>query len=114
MSLRRAWALLVIAIIAEVIATSALKAAAGFTRPGPSFVVVAGYGVAFYFLSLTLEFIPVGVTYALWSGIGIVLVTLIAWVLYGQALDWPAIAGLGLIVAGVLVLNLFSRTVVTH
>jgi Membrane transporters of cations and cationic drugs len=110
----RAWALLAIAIIAEVIATSALKATAAFTRPGPSLVVVAGYGVAFYVLSLTLDLVPVGVTYALWSGIGIVLVTLIAWVLYGQVLDWPAIVGLGLIVAGVLVLNLFSRTVVTH
>ena len=110
----RAWVYLAAAIIAEVIATSALKAAAGFTRPLPSFVVVAGYAIAFYLMSLTLEYLPVGVTYALWSGIGIVLVTVIAWIVYGQVLDGPAIAGLALIVAGVLVLNLFSKTVVAH
>ena len=75
----RAWTYLAIAIVAEVIATSALKAAAGFSRPGPSAVVVIGYGIAFYFLSLTLQSIPVGVTYAIWSGVGIVLITLVAW-----------------------------------
>jgi small multidrug resistance pump len=107
----RAWTYLAIAIVAEVVATSALKAAAGFTRPGPSAVVVVGYGVAFYFLSLTLQSIPVGVTYAIWSGVGIVLITLVAWLWYGQALDAAALLGLGLIVAGVAVLNVFSKSV---
>ena len=110
----QAWLYLGVAIVAEVIATSALKATAVFTRPGPSVVVVVGYGVAFYCLARALETVPVGVTYAVWSGVGIVLITLIAWLVYGQALDLAAIVGLGLIVAGVVVLNLFSKTVVTH
>ena len=109
--LTRAWGYLAVAIVAEVIATSALKATAGFTHAGPSVLVVAGYGVSFYFLSLVLETLPVGVTYAVWSGVGILLITLIAWLVYGQALDLAAIVGLGLIVAGVVVLNLFSQTV---
>ncbi|HMM55307.1 MAG TPA: SMR family transporter [Candidatus Desulfobacillus sp.] len=104
------WIFLGLAIVSEVIGTSALKAAEGFTRPWPSLVVVVGYGAAFYFLSLTLKAIPVGVAYAIWSGAGIALITLIAWVLFGQALDLPAIIGLLLIVAGVAVLKLFSRT----
>ena len=95
------------------IATSALNASAGFSRAGPSAVVVIGYGIAFYFLSLTLQTIPVGVTYAIWSGVGIVLITLVAWLLYGQVLDAAAIIGLGLIIAGVVVLNVFSKAV-TH
>jgi small multidrug resistance pump len=107
----RAWTYLAIAIVAEVIATSALKAAAGFSRPGPSAIVVVGYGIAFYFLSLTLQTIPVGVTYAIWSGVGIVLITLLAWLIYGQTLDAAAILGLALITAGVVVLNVYSRTV---
>lgn len=107
----RAWIYLVIAIVAEVIATSALKASLGFTRAGPSAVVVVGYGIAFYFLSLALQTLPVGVTYAIWSGVGIVLITLFAWLAYGQALDLPAIVGLALIIAGVVVLNVFSRSV---
>ncbi len=106
----RAWAYLAIAIIAEVIGTSALKASMGFTRPGPTAVVVIGYGIAFYFLSLTLQTLPVGVTYAIWSGVGIVLISLFAWLAYGQTLDLPAVIGLTLIIAGVIVLNLFSRT----
>jgi len=106
----RVWAYLAIAIIAEVIGTSALKASMGFTRPGPTAVVVVGYGVAFYFLSLTLQTLPVGVTYAIWSGAGIVLISLFAWLAYGQTLDLPAVIGLTLIIAGVVVLNLFSRT----
>jgi small multidrug resistance pump len=106
----RAWAYLAIAIVAEVIGTSALKASMGFTRPGPTAVVVVGYGVAFYFLSLTLQTLPVGVTYAIWSGVGIVLISLFAWLAYGQTLDLPAVIGLTLIIAGVVVLNLFSRT----
>lgn len=104
-----AYAYLLIAIVAEVIATSSLKAADGFTRIGPSLLVVAGYGVAFYCLSLTLRTIPIGITYAIWSGLGIVLVSLVGWLVYQQRLDAPAVVGMALIVSGVLVLNLFSR-----
>jgi small multidrug resistance pump len=100
---------LALAIVAEVAGTAALKAAHGFTRPGPSLVVVAGYGMAFYFLSLALKTIPVGVAYALWSGLGVVLITLIGWRLYGQTLDTPALAGIALIVAGVVVLQLSAN-----
>jgi small multidrug resistance pump len=103
---------LIIAIFGEVLATSALKAAEGFTKPVPSLIVVIGYSVAFYFLSLTLKTIPVGITYAYWSGIGIVLVSLIGWLWYGQRLDLPALAGMALILAGVVVMNLFSKTIV--
>ena len=105
------WVFLAIAIVSEVIAASALKASAGFTRLWPSFIVVAGYATAFYFLSLTLRMIPVGVAYAIWSGAGVALIALIAWLFFGQALDAPAIVGLALIVAGVVVLNVFSKTV---
>jgi len=101
---------LAIAIVSEVFATSLLKASGEFTRLWPSLGVVLGYLVAFYFLTLTLRVIPVGVAYAIWSGVGIVLVTAAAWVFYGQKLDAPALAGSGLIVAGVLVINLFSKT----
>ncbi|WP_410815226.1 DMT family transporter [Paraburkholderia sp.] len=103
------YALLAIAIVAEVVATSALRAAEGFSRVLPSVIVVLGYGVAFYCLSLTLKSIPVGIVYAVWSGAGIVLITLVALVLYRQVPDWPAIVGLGLIISGVVVLNLFSK-----
>jgi small multidrug resistance pump len=103
------YALLGIAIVAEVIATSAMRASEGFSRLLPSAVVVFGYGVAFYCLSLTLRSIPVGIVYAVWSGAGIVLITLVALVLYRQVPDLPAIIGLGLIVAGVAVLNIFSK-----
>ncbi|ASV99604.1 QacE family quaternary ammonium compound efflux SMR transporter [Paraburkholderia aromaticivorans] len=104
-----AYALLGIAIVAEVIATSAMRASEGFSRLVPSVVVVLGYGVAFYCLSLTLKSVPVGVVYAVWSGAGIVLITLVAVVLYRQVPDVPAIIGLGLIMAGVTVLNMFSK-----
>jgi small multidrug resistance pump len=99
---------LAIAIVAEVIGTSALKAAEGFTRPGPSLVVIVGYGAAFYFLSLALKTIPVGIAYAIWSGVGVALITLIGWVVFRQRLDAPALAGLALIVAGVAVIQVFS------
>ncbi len=102
---------LLIAIVAEVIATSALKAAEGFTRLVPSLIVAVGYGVAFYCLSLVLRTMPVGIAYAIWSGVGIVLVAAIGAVLYGQKLDLAAIIGLGLIIAGVLVVNLLSKSV---
>jgi small multidrug resistance pump len=104
---------LAIAIVAEVIATSALKASDDFSRILPSVLVVIGYGIAFYFLSLTLKSIPVGVAYAIWSGIGIVLVSAIGWVVYDQKLDLMAIIGLALIIAGVLVVNLLSKSI-TH
>lgn len=100
---------LAIAIVAEVIGTSALRASEGFTRLAPALVVVAGYGLAFYCLSMTLKSMPVGIVYAIWSGVGIVLITLVAMVLYRQVPDLPAVAGLSLIVAGVVVLNLFSN-----
>lgn len=103
------WTWLAISIVAEVIATSALRASNGFTRLTPSAIVVVGYGVAFYGLSLTLRSLPVGVVYAVWSGVGIVLITLVAMALYRQVPDLPAVLGLGLIVAGVVVLNLFSK-----
>ncbi|WP_175735844.1 DMT family transporter [Burkholderia ambifaria] len=103
------YAWLAIAIVAEVVGTSALRAADGFTRFWPSVLVVAGYGIAFYCLSLTLRTMPVGIIYAVWSGAGIVLITLVAMLLYRQVPDVPAVIGLGLIVAGVVVLNLFSK-----
>jgi len=105
------WFFLTLAIISEVIGTSALKASEGFSRLWPSMIVIMGYAASFYFLSLTLKTIPIGVAYAFWSGAGIVLITLIAWVLYGQSLDFPAILGISLIVAGVIVLNVFSKAI---
>jgi small multidrug resistance pump len=102
---------LAVAIIAEVIGTSALKASNGFTVWLPSLVVAAGYGVSFYFLSLALRAIPVGVAYAIWSGVGIVLISVIGWALFRQRLDAAALVGIGLIIAGVIVIQLFSTTV---
>ncbi len=102
---------LAIAIVAEVIGTSALKAAEGFSRPLPSLVVVVGYGVAFYFLSLALKVIPVGIAYAIWSGVGVALITLIGWLLFKQRLDAAALAGIAMIVAGVVVIQLSSSVV---
>lgn len=104
------WIFLSIAIISEVIATSALKASVGFSRLWPSIIVVIGYALAFYFLSLTLRTIPIGMAYAIWSGVGVALVVLISWIFFGQKLDLPGIIGISLIVAGVIVLNLFSKT----
>jgi len=104
------YAYLALAIACEVVATSFLKQAEGFTRPWPSLITAAGYVLAFYFLSLTLRTVPLGVAYALWSGLGVVLIALVGWLWHGQALDWPALAGMGLIVAGVLVIQLFSKT----
>ena len=104
------YAFLAISIIAEVIATSALKASEGFTRFAPSAVVAVGYAISFYFLSLTLKVLPVGIVYAIWSGIGIVLISAIGWVIYGQKLDAAALVGMSLIVAGVLAINLLSRS----
>jgi small multidrug resistance pump len=105
------WLYLGTAIVAEIIATSVLKAADGFTRLIPSLVVIAGYATAFYFLSLTLRTMPLGIAYAVWSAVGIALVSVIGWLLYGQNLDAPAIMGIALIVAGVVVINGFSKSV---
>jgi small multidrug resistance pump len=105
------WLYLTIAIFAEVIATSTLKSTENFTRLWPSTIVVAGYGVAFYFLTLTLRTIPVGITYAIWSGVGIVLVALFSWLYYKETLDLPAIIGMALIIAGVIVMNVFSKSI---
>lgn len=105
----KAWLFLGMAIIGEVVATSALKSSNGFTKLIPSVVVVTGYGVAFYLLSLVIKSIPVGIAYAVWGGLGIVLVAAIAWVVHGQKLDLWAFVGIGLIVSGVAVLNLLSN-----
>lgn len=105
----QSWVILFVAIVAEVIATSALKASAGFSKLWPSVIVVVGYAIAFYGLSLTLKVIPVGVAYAVWAGAGVVLVSLTAWWFYGQKLDVAGVLGIGLIVAGVVVLNVFSQ-----
>lgn len=105
------WLALSIAIVAEVIATTALKSTEGFTRLIPSLMVVAGYGTAFYFMTVSLRVFPVGIMYAIWAGVGIVLVALLGWVFYKQALDWPAILGIALIISGVIVIHVFSRTV---
>ena len=99
-----------IAIVGEVIATSFLRASAGFTQLMPTLVVVVGYGVTFYFFSLALQTIPVGIGYAIWSGAGIVLISLIAYLVHGQTLDLPALIGMALILAGVLVINIFSKS----
>ncbi len=102
---------LLIAIVCEVVATSTLKASDGFTRLWPSVVTIVGYGTAFYCLSLTLRTVPVGVAYAIWSGAGIVLIAAIGWFLYRQTLDAPALVGIALILVGILVMQLFSKTV---
>ena len=101
--------ILLLAIVAEVVGTSALKASESFTRLLPSVVVVIGYGTAFTCLSFTLKTLPLGVAYAIWSGVGTALVALIGWIYYKQQLDFPAVLGITLIVAGVIVLNLFSK-----
>jgi small multidrug resistance pump len=98
------------AIICEVIATSALKASDGFRVIGPTILVLVGYAAAFYLLSMTLRTMPVGIAYAIWSGVGQVLVMFIAWVMYRQMLDSAAFVGIGFILTGVLILALFSKS----
>jgi small multidrug resistance pump len=100
---------LLLAVVAEVVATSALKASENFSRLIPSILVVAGYGTAFTLLSLTLKTLPLGVAYAIWSGVGTALVAVVGWLVYKQYLDLPAIAGIALIIAGTIVLNLCSN-----
>jgi len=104
------YTVLVIAIVFEVLGTSAMQAAQHFTRLAPTLLMIACYAVAFFFLSYTLRYIPVGIAYALWSGLGIVLISLVGYLTFGQKLDIAAILGLALIIAGVLVLNLFSKS----
>ena len=107
----REWFFLTLAIVCEVFATSTLKSTESFTRLWPSVIVVTGYALSFYFLSLTLKVIPVGVAYAIWSGLGTTLIVLIAWLILGQKLDFPALAGIVLIVSGVVILNVFSNSI---
>jgi len=102
---------LFLAIISEVIGTTALNASHQFTRLVPSLITVVGYGLGFYFFSFALKSIPVGVAYAIWGGVGIVLVTIIGFVFLKQRLDFPALAGIALIVIGVLVMQVFSKTI---
>ncbi len=104
------WLYLMIAIATEVVATTALKSSDGFTRLWPSVIVVIGYGFSFYFFALTLRTIPTGVAYAIWSGVGMILIALLGLVIHHQKLDMPAVAGMGLIIAGVAVIQLFSKT----
>ena len=106
-----AWVYLGLSIVAEIIATSALQATQGFSKLWPSVLTLAGYALAFYFLSLTLRSIPLGIAYAIWSGVGIVCVSIIAYFLYKQSLDLPAILGMSMIVGGVVIINLFSKSV---
>lgn len=104
------WIYLSIAIFAEVVGTTALNASASFSRFIPSLITVISYAIAFYLLSLALKTIPVGIAYAIWSGVGIVIIALIGYLVFQQKLDIPAIIGIGLIIAGVLVLNIFSKS----
>lgn len=104
------YAPLVLAILCEVVATTALKAADGFRAPLPTLISLGGYTAAFFLLSITLRTVPVGIAYAIWSGIGQVLVMIAAWALYGQTLDLAAFVGIALILAGVLVLAMFSTS----
>ncbi|MCT4559503.1 MAG: multidrug efflux SMR transporter [Pelagimonas sp.] len=103
--------ILAIAIVCETIGTAALQASVQFTKPLPSILVVVAYAAAFYFLAIVLKTMPVGIAYAIWSGLGIVLITLIGLVVFGQTLDLAAVIGLGLIIAGVIVIQVFSTTV---
>jgi small multidrug resistance pump len=102
---------LTLAIIAEVVATSSMRATEEFTKPVPTFIMVVGYGLAFYFMTLALRTIPLGITYAIWSGMGIVLTSIIGVMFYNERLDWAAVTGMGLIIAGVLVIHLFSSSI---
>jgi small multidrug resistance pump len=105
------WLALAIAIVAEVIGTTALKASNEFTRLLPSLIVVVGYGTAFYFMSISMRVLPVGIMYAIWSGMGIVLISVLGWLVYQQTLDTPAMIGLVFIIAGVIIINVFSKSV---
>lgn len=105
------WIILIVAIAAETFATTMVRASEGFTRLLPSLGVVAGYAVSFYGLSQVVKVMNLGIAYAIWAGLGIFLVSIFSWFLFGQKLDLPAIAGMGLILSGVVVIQLFSSTV---
>ena len=104
------WLLLSVSIVSEVIATTALKSSDGFTKLLPSLIVIIGYGAAFYFLSLTLKSLPIGIVYAIWSGVGIVLMAVTGYVRFKQSLDIPAVIGLGFIIVGVVIINIYSKS----
>ncbi|WP_120635485.1 multidrug efflux SMR transporter [Ruegeria sp. EL01] len=106
----KAYLILLLAVFAETIGTTALQASQQFTRLWPSVLVVIGYGFAFYLMALTLKVMPVGIVYAIWSGLGIFFIALIGFVVFGQKLDWPAVLGLSMILAGILIIHLFSQT----
>ncbi len=106
----KAYLMLFIAVLFETIGTTALQASQQFTKLVPSVIVVIGYAAAFYFMAQTLKYLPVGITYAIWSGLGIVLIAVIGYVVFQQKLDLPAVLGMGLILLGILVINLFSKT----
>jgi len=108
------WVFLIIAIVGELVATSSLKESNGFTKLVPSIICVIGYGITFYFLSLAIKEIPLGVAYAVWAGVGIILVAGVGYFWFQQKLDFPAIVGVVLIVAGVVIMNLFSKTLGAH
>ena len=110
MTMPLVYAVLVVAILFEVLGTSAMQAAQHFTRLGPTLMMVVCYAIAFYFLSWSLRYVPVGIAYAIWSGLGIVLISLVGYFAFGQKLDLAAMIGLGLIIAGVIVLNVFSKS----
>jgi len=101
---------LILAVLFETIGTTALQASQQFSRAGPTLVVIVAYALAFYLLGLTLKFMPVGVVYAIWSGLGIVFIACIGFIVFGQKLDLPAVIGLGLIIAGILVIHLLSNS----
>jgi len=101
---------LILAVLFETIGTTALQASQQFSRVGPTIVVIVAYALAFYLLGLTLKFMPVGVVYAIWSGLGIVFIACIGFIVFGQRLDLPAVIGLGLIIAGILVIHLLSNS----
>lgn len=105
------WIYLSAAILSEVIGTSFLKSAEGFTRPAPSLIVFIAYVASFYFLSLALKGLPVGIAYAVWAGTGVALITLVGFAFLGEKLDAPAVIGILLIVSGVVVINVFSNSV---
>ncbi len=103
---------LLLAVVFETIGTTALQASQQFTKPVPSLIVLVAYGLAFYLLSITLKTMPVGIMYAIWSGLGILLIAIIGWVVFRQSLDFPAILGISFILAGILIIQLFSKTAV--
>ncbi|WP_367998065.1 SMR family transporter [Shimia thalassica] len=109
--MQKAYLLLIAAVLMETIGTSALQASQQFSRLWPSVIVVMAYAVSFYLLAMTLKFLPVGITYAIWSGFGIVFIAVIGYFVFGQKLDLPAVLGMGLILVGILVIHLFSKTV---